>query len=399
MSFAWTRVVGKANTSCPNPQYSTITDAVNHAVSGDVINICPALYDEQVTITKPLTLRGISLTDTALSPPVDVDRVLIQPSSLKTSSEANGTTVEAVITVMNTAGVTIENLAIDASKSSVSGCTPQLADIHFYNASGGVRKNALFGAELTNPQGCASSPFPGNGFGVLVDSSQPGPYRVSVEFNSIHDFTKDGVQAINAGVTVDITGNSINGIGPNVPLQFGVFLANGAAGVVKGNVITEGLCGTLSATDCVNARSEGITLRAVGDRVVLEDNVINDAQSGIFINGGNRMQIRHNFISNVGPLNGIDIQGTASGSFSNSQIDGNVIFSAVPVGNESCGIAEYSGTGVSGNTISNTVVNDAYCGVLFVTADHVQGGSYFNTLYPELNGDLYPTVAPPPVEP
>ena len=46
--------------------------------------------------------------------------------------------VEAVITVMNTWGVTIEDLAIDASQNSVQGCTPQLADIHFYNASGRV---------------------------------------------------------------------------------------------------------------------------------------------------------------------------------------------------------------------------------------------------------------------
>jgi hypothetical protein len=33
-------------------------------------------------------------------------------------------------------------------------------------------------------------------------------------------------------------------------------------------------------------------------------------------------------------------------------------------------------------------VNDAYCGVASVTADSVQLGTYFNTLYPTLNSDL-----------
>lgn len=110
-----------------------------------------------------------------------------------------------------------ENLAIDASQNSVQGCTPQLADIHFYNASGRVTNDALSGAQLSNPQNC-NEIFPGNGFGVLVDSNKPGPFRVVVENNSIHDFTKDGVQAINAGVTAEVKGNRISGIGPTVPL-------------------------------------------------------------------------------------------------------------------------------------------------------------------------------------
>ncbi|HXW91084.1 MAG TPA: hypothetical protein VEK33_11105, partial [Terriglobales bacterium] len=144
-SSAGTRIVGKPNTSCPNAQYTTITAAVNVAAAGDVIEICPALYAEQLIITKPLTLRGISVDDTELTPPVTVKRVLVQPSPLQ---DLEGLPVEAVITVMNTSGVTIENLAIDASNNSVSGCTPQLADVHFFNASGSVANSALSGAQL-----------------------------------------------------------------------------------------------------------------------------------------------------------------------------------------------------------------------------------------------------------
>jgi hypothetical protein len=94
-----------------------------------------------------------------------------------------------------------------------------------------------------------------------------------------------------------------------------------------------------------------------------QHNVITNAQSGIFINGANDARITANLISNIDVYDGIDIQGTASGLFTNSRIDGNTIFNVVvlSIANESCGIAEFTGTFVSGNTISHTTVNDAYC--------------------------------------
>ena len=322
----------------------------------------------------------------------EVNRVLLQPSL----QDIQDLPVEAVITVMNTWGVSIENLAIDASRNSVQGCTPQLADIHFHNASGRVDDDALFGAQLANPQNCVAI-FPGNGFGVLVDSDKPGPFYVAVENNSIHDFTKDGVQAINAGVTARVEGNRIAGVGPSIAFQFGVFIANGAVGLINGNIITEGPCGSLSSANCLNARSEGVTLKSFGDGTVVSHNVITHAQSGIFINGGNDARISDNFISDIDSLDGIDIQGTASGFFTNSRINNNTIFNVTPLTNEGCGVFEYSGTGIAGNTISHTTVNDAYCGVGFVTADHAEPGDYHNTLFTDVNTDTF--SYPPPTEP
>lgn len=383
-----TLTVGKSNTDCPNAEYTTIAAAITAAAPGDVIEICPALYPEQLVISKPLTLRGVRTTVAGN----EVNRVLLQPSL----QDIQNLPVEAVITVMNTWGVSIENLAIDASQNSVQGCTPQLADIHFYNASGRVANDALFGAQLANPQSCVQI-FPGNGFGVLVDSDKPGPFQVAVEDNSIHDFTKDGVQAINAGVRAKVEGNRIVGVGPSIAFQFGVFVANGAVGLINGNIITEGPCGSLSFADCVNARSEGVTLKSAGDGTVVSHNIITHAQSGIFINGGNDTRISDNFISDIDALDGIDIFGTASGFFTNSRIDNNTIFNVTPLApNEACGVFEYSGTGISGNTISNTTVNDAYCGVGFVTADHVEAGHYHNTLFTDINTDTfsYPTTEP-----
>jgi nitrous oxidase accessory protein NosD len=397
-SAAWERtlIVGQPNASCANAQYPTITAAVKAAAPGDVVEICPALYPEQLTITMPLTLRGLDVDG--------IKRVLIQPSSLVpvpgVDNAVGGLPSEAVITVMNTHGVTIENLAIDAGNNKVTDCSPVVSGIHYFNSSGSVKNNAISGAQVTGCTGASALLF-GNGFGVQVDADQTGDFDVSVEHNSIHNFTRDGIQVIGSGVTARIEDNAISGVGPSTGVfQFGVFILNGAVGVIKRNVITEGLCGTVSISACFAARSEGVTLRAVGDGTVIDHNVITNAQSGIFINGANDARITDNLISNIDVLDGIDIQGTASGSFTNSRIDGNTIFNVVvlSIGNESCGVFESPGTGVSGNTISHTTVNDAYCGVAHVATDHVESGDYHNTLYTELNSDL-PTFPPPPVEP
>ena len=199
---------------------------------------------------------------------------------------------------------------------------------------------------------------------------------------------------------MEVEGNRVSGVGPSVPFQFGVYIAHGAVGQINSNTITEGPCGTLSYNDCYNARSEGITLAGVGDGTVVDHNVITHAQSGIFINGVHDARITDNLISDIDNMDGMDIQ-----AFTNSLVEGNIISNIQPL-NENCsstesccGINEFSGSGDSGNTISHNTVNDAYCGVAFVTADHVKAGVYHNTLYTELNEDLYPVSFPPPVEP
>ena len=386
-----TLVVGKPGTPCPNAQYSTITEAINAAEPGARINVCPALYPENLTIEKPLTLLGVSENG--------VGRVLLQPSA----------PFDAVITVRNTQDVTIRNLAIDAGHNTVSGCaalvngaiTGSLAGIHFYNSSGSIERNVIFGAELNQPT--CSVLFPGNGFGVQVDSdgSGSGPFHVSITHNSIHDFSRNGILAVGSSVNAEIVDNAISGVGPSAGSnQFGVFLALGAVGRVAGNAISQGNCGTFSSSDCFKLRSEGVVLRAAGDGTVIEGNIVTNAQSGIFLNGANAARIAHNVIKNIDGLSGIHVQSTT-----NSLMEGNKISGVGPINQdasrleEGCGINEISGTSNSGNILRNNTVNDAYCGVAYVTADQVESGTYFNTLYTTFNSDQYPTAYPPATEP
>jgi hypothetical protein len=219
---AATLTVGKPNTPCPNAQYTTITGAVNAAGSGDVIEICPALYPEQILITKPLTLRGITMQG--------VSRVLLQPAM----TVLGNLPFEAVIAVVNTTGVTIENLTLDASNNTLSGCQIGLSAVHFYNSSGTVNANSISGAQLSDPTTCPTIPnYPlqiGGGIGVLVDTGgiQTGPFVVWVNGNTISSCSANGVLAAGSGVTANIQGNSVSGDGPAVGVkQFAVVASSG----------------------------------------------------------------------------------------------------------------------------------------------------------------------------
>jgi nitrous oxidase accessory protein NosD len=387
---ATTLTVGQPNTACPNAQYTTISAAITAASPGDVIEICPALYAEQLIITKPLTLRGI-LTHVNIENYLpccnEVKRVLLQPNL----QDLQGLPFEAVITVMNTTGVTIDNLAIDASQNTVASCDIVLSAVHFFNASGQLVNSAALGAKLPSPQSCS-----GNGFGVVVDSSQAGPFHIEIENNSIHDFQRGGIIATNAGINATIQGNNVSGLGPATRInQFGIAMGAGAVGQIKSNIITEGNCGKLSPNHCSDAQSFGVVLHDPGDGAIVDNNVINHVQSGVFFNGGNRASITNNLIGNIDLLDGIDMLGA-----SNSLVSGNTIFNATPLTNLSEGVFEAFGGGEGNNTISNNTVNDAYCGVAFVATSHVTNNKYFNVLYPELatpNGQPIPPPTEPPL--
>jgi parallel beta-helix repeat protein len=138
----------------------------------------------------------------------------------------------------------------------------------------------------------------------------------------------------------------------------------------------------------------------VGNGTVVAGNTISNVQAGIFLNGATGAVVTGNIISNVDALDGIHIQGAVSGLFTGNRISHvGPLTTETSNDEEGCGINDISGTGSSENTILANWVNDAYCGVGYVTTDQVQANTLLNTLYETLNGDKYPNTFPPPVEP
>jgi hypothetical protein len=74
--------------------------------------------------------------------------VLLHPAL----ASIQGLSFQAVITGMNTNDVNIQNLTVDASNNTISGCNVGLAGVHFCNASGRVDRSTVIGAKLQDPQ-------------------------------------------------------------------------------------------------------------------------------------------------------------------------------------------------------------------------------------------------------
>jgi hypothetical protein len=302
----------------------------------------------------------------------------------------------AVISVIETTGVILEGLSIDASDNSVSGCDVMLAGIRFLNSSGEVLRSAITGTQLKQPRSCPNL-FPGNGFGIVADASLAGTFSVSITGNSVHDFSRNGILVRGAGLNADIVDNVVSGRGPAYGFfQFGVFAADGAVARITGNTLVQANCGSLSHDRCLDVRSEGVVLRSVGAGTVVDNNTITNVQSGIFVNGGENLKIRNNLISNVDVLSGIHVQ-----RMTDSLVAQNRVVRVGPINNEAsnnqegCGINAVSGAANSRNTYVDNFVNDAYCGVAYVSSDLVLAGTYVNTLYTTFNSDLYPRAYPP----
>src|SRR5690242_13776757 len=93
-SSAKTLVVGKSAVVCDGATYNPISAALSAASPYDVVEVCADFYPEQLTITKPVTVRGIAIPTSGTR----VNRVVIRPV-------LTGTGSLATITVANTSDV------------------------------------------------------------------------------------------------------------------------------------------------------------------------------------------------------------------------------------------------------------------------------------------------------
>jgi len=115
--------------SCQD-QHLTIQDDVNHAESGESVLVGLGTYDEQVVITRPLTLEGAGALATTIQPAVVI---------ANTSSLFSGFPIAAIVLVDGASGVVVTDLTVDGgvAGSSLASCSPGYVGI-FYRASSGL---------------------------------------------------------------------------------------------------------------------------------------------------------------------------------------------------------------------------------------------------------------------
>jgi len=283
--------VGACLTSLPN--YATIQTAVSAVPSGATIDVCPGTYNEQVTITAPLTLKGIaSGTNQAV--------VLTVPPAF----EQNGTTpvtgfpVYAQIVVQDAGPVNISGLTVDGNNSSCpqGGAIAGVVYLSATNPSSGKLSNSVI---RNTANGCSSQAT-----AIYTENGSGFASSITVQENSIHSINGQGLI-----------------FGPNI------------SGTISSNTISQ-----------VNG---GLGFQQAGPNIKVTGNSITSSQTGISLNSATGVTAQSNTFVNISG-NAVSLQDSSSGGTNN--VTKNTINEAY------CGVSK-SNAASSDVFLPNTVLN------------------------------------------
>lgn len=302
-----------SGTSCDAaiPAFLTITAAVTVALGGDTILVCPgsAPYNEQLSITNALTIRGFTNTNVVIRP---------SPMLANATSAFSGSPIAAAIVVADTTA-TLTNLVVDGAGGEVGGAAcsgPNMVGIFFRNASGTVSNSTVRNMRLVSGlEGCQF------GLGIFAQSGGGGTSTVTIDGVNVHSYQKNGIVANEVGTTIDVTNSLVTGEpAANVSVQNGIQVGFGATGSIEGTQIVDQIYLPCTypytpGSGCDTGASLGILVFDADVDVLVQNNAITNTQGGIFIggriisNGSHRTEISGNVISDTRVFQGIIIIG------------------------------------------------------------------------------------------
>ena len=324
-AFAATLVVDQdgqgsaTNCSAASVAFTSITAAITAAAAGDIIVVCPGAgpYNEQLSISKALTIRGATNTNVIVRP---------SPMMANSSSAYSGSPIAAAIVVADTTA-TLTNLVVDGTDAAIGGAScsgPNMIGIFFRNASGTVSNSTVRNMKLEpGLEGCQY------GLGIFAQSGGGGTSTVTVDGVNVHTYQKNGIVGNEVGTTIDVVNSLVTGEpSANVSVQNGVQIGFGATGSISSTRIVDMVYMPCAfpytpGSGCDTGSSLGILVFDADVDVIVQDNVITNTQGGIFIGGGiiangsNRTDISRNVISDTKVFQGIIIIGddhTVSGN-------------------------------------------------------------------------------------
>jgi nitrous oxidase accessory protein NosD len=275
-AYAATYEVGTCIPSLP--KFTTIQMAVSSVAPGSTIEVCPGIYYEQVTISQPLTLKGVSASNE------DRPVIAAPPNGLTINvTSITGAQVAAQVLVQNLGpigNVILTGITVDGAIAEVPGCssTAFLAGIFYASGTSGTIN------EITTRK----QQLPSCGYGIWVENGPGAKQSVTVENNSVHDASWEGIFAYSnqtpSTLAATITGNFVNRLVYN---QTTDIETNGITGAVTNNVVTGGLVGISSASV-----SSGSPLPISGNEVA-------DISIGVGIAIEDGVSVAGNKISNV----------------------------------------------------------------------------------------------------
>jgi len=258
--------------------YTSIQAAINKAAAGATIYVCPGTYAEQLLITRPVTIKGISEGTASAA-------VLVAPASgfvVNASSLATGAPIIAQIAAVNpgsgSMSVNVSGIIVDGTNSGLpNGCSDGFIGILYENASGTISHVVTRSQKTgTTPSGCQL------GEGIYVQSGASGTSVVTVSFSTVHDYEKAGIVGNDPGTNLTVEFSSAIGQGPGgLAAQNGIQIGFGATGKIFSDYVSDNIWGSATQSSSSWAASGILVYGAHG--VTVSGNTVMNSNYGIAI--------------------------------------------------------------------------------------------------------------------
>lgn len=294
------------------PSFTTISAAVAGVPAGSIIEVCPGIYPEQVTISTPLTLLGTNDGN------ADRAVIVIPPNGMvANASSADVGPVGAQVAV-TTGPVNIQGITVDGAGVNDTAPFSALVGIFYGSGSFGVVEGVTVRNEIFNTFGIGIFAENENGSVLAIKIEDSSVYNVddggisvnafsgknelvgTVEFNDVDEGGLAGIATDSTGNVVanNVVTDSTQGIesiqsntivGNTIALSgSGIFTfpQSGTGGIVESNFMW--LAGTGIITDVDGETIKRNTILGSGSGIdfgcssrPVTDNLINDAGTGL----------------------------------------------------------------------------------------------------------------------
>lgn len=239
--------------------FPTISAALAAVPSADVVIVCPGTYREQIQITQPVTLEGVSSADSA-------GAIIAVPAGglVTNATDDAGGPVAAQLWVKNASGpVNISDLTVDGSRNGVTDGLIFVAGIFYQGSSGTVNRVAT--RNQTGNRG---------GIGIWAEGGPSNPL-VQIENNSIHDYDSAGITVDTPQITAMIKENEVT----SKDSSLGIVIPDNSDSTVTNNLVVCAVPGSFSVPD-----STGIF--ASSARGSISGNTVANCHLGIEVEAG-----------------------------------------------------------------------------------------------------------------
>ncbi len=353
MSASVTYIVGNC---ASGTQFSTIQAALDASPAPNTVEVCPGQYAEQITITKPVTLEGISAGNASLAE-------IALPADFTANATVLGGTnsAGAQIYVDHVSGgaVNLTNLNVYGANYAGTGGTFFIG-VLYENSSGTI--NQVRTSQQTNNPPAATGVL-GTGIWIEGGSSKP---TVTVENSSVHDFSTNGIWAYGETNSPDLTVTIENNFVSSNSLN-DIVAYTGTNPTVSGNTVSGGENGILIVSP---------TGSITGNTVIGSGTGIALAADGASVTANNIYGAT---------TYGIDV----SASLKKSKVENNIIRGVKsPASTDDQGIGiELNCKNVSSSLVKSNTIMDAFVGYEDAPAGFSGSNNYFGLFFNVDNGN------------